>query len=119
MGDRRKEQINRFRNYKRAAKWYIRAAMHDKSDNAVIAQAAYYKVGSLFEEIAELCYEEYYEKLAVRYYTKAANYGLPIAFCKLGEMYENYGEKKKAIEYYNRASDEAYFKYGIKTILHS
>ena len=49
----------------------------------------------------------------------AANCGLPIAFCKLGEMYENYGEENKAIEYYNMASDEAYFKYGIKTILHS
>ena len=49
----------------------------------------------------------------------AANCGLPIAFCKLGEMYESHGEEKKAIEYYNRASDEAYFKYGIKTILYS
>lgn len=41
---------------------------------------------------------------------------LPIAFLKLGEMYENHGEKKKAIDYYNRASDEAYLKYGIKTM---
>ena len=119
IGNRRKDQINRFRNYKRAAKWYIRAARHDKSDNAVIAQAAYYKLGTIFQEIAEDSYEVCYEKKAIKYYTVAAKYGLPIAFCKLGEMYENNGEEKKAIEYYNRASDEAYFKYGIKTMLYS
>ena len=119
MGNWRKVQINRFRNYKRAAKWYIRAAIHDKSDDAVIAQAAYYKLGTIFQEIAEDRYEVRYEEKAIKYYTMAANCCLPIAFCKLGEMYESYGEEKKAIEYYNRASDEAYFKYGIKTILYS
>ncbi len=119
MGNWRKEQIYRFRNYKRAAKWYIRAARHDQNDNAVIAQAAYYKLGTIFQEIAEDCYEVRYEEKAIKYYTMAANCGLPIAFCKLGEMYESHGEENKAIEYYNRASDEAYFKYGIKTILHS
>ena len=119
MGNWRKEQIYRFRNYKRAAKWYIRAARHDQNDNAVIAQAAYYKLGTIFQEIAEDRYEVRYEEKAIKYYTMAANCGLPIAFCKLGEMYESYGEEKKAIEYYNRAADEAYFKYGFKTILHS
>ena len=116
MGDRRKNQINRLRNYKKAVKWFIKAAIHDQSDNSVIAQAAYYKLGSIFQEIAEDCYEVCYEEKAIKYYTMAANYGLPIAFCKLGEMYESNGEEKKAIEYYNRASDEAYFKYGIKTM---
>ena len=119
IGNRRKDQINRFRNYKKATKWYIRAAIHDKSENAVIAQAAYYKLGTIFQEIAEDRYEVCYEEKAIKYYTMAANCGLPIAFCKLGEMYESHGEEKKAIEYYNRASDEAYFKYGIKTMLHS
>ena len=119
LGSRRNNRINRFRNYKKAVKWFIKAAIHDQSDNAVIAQAAYYKLGTIFQEIAEDCYEVRYEEKAIKYYTMAANCGLPIAFCKLGEMYESNGEEKKAIEYYNRASDEAYFKYGIKTILHS
>ena len=119
LGSRRNNRINRFRNYKKAVKWFIKAAIHDQSDNAVIAQAAYYKLGTIFQEIAENCYEVRYEEKAIKYYTMAANCGLPIAFCKLGEMYESNGEEKKAIEYYNRASDEAYFKYGIKTILHS
>ncbi len=116
LGSRRNNRINRFRNYKKAVKWFIKAAIHDQSDNAVIAQAAYYKLGTIFQEIAEDCYEVRYEEKAIKYYTMAANCGLPIAFCKLGEMYESYGEEKKAIEYYNRASDEAYFKYGIKTV---
>ena len=115
-GNRRIDQINRLRNYKKAAKWFIKAARHDKSENAVIAQAAYYKLGTIFQEIAEDCYEVRYEEKAIKYYTMAANCGLPIAFCKLGEMYENSGEEEKAIDYYNRASDEAYFKYGIKTM---
>jgi TPR repeat protein len=119
LGSRRNNRINRFRNYKKAVKWFIKAAIHDQSDNAVIAQAAYYKLGTIFQEIAEDCYEVRYEEKAIKYYTMAANCGLPIAFCKLGEMYESHGEEKKAIEYYNRASDEAYFKYGIKTMLHS
>ena len=116
LGSRRNNRINRFRNYKKAVKWFIKAAIHDKSDDAVIAQAAYYKLGTIFQEIAEDCYEVRYEEKAIKYYTMAANCGLPIAFCKLGEMYESNGEEKKAIEYYNRASDEAYFKYGIKTM---
>ena len=119
MGNRRNNLINRLRNYKKAVKWFIRAAIHDQSDNAVIAQAAYYKLGTIFQEIAEDRYEVCYEEKAIKYYTMAANCGLPIAFCKLGEMYESNGEEKKAIEYYNRASDEAYFIYGIKTMLHS
>ena len=119
LGSRRNNRINRFRNYKKAVKWFIKAAIHDQSDNAVIAQAAYYKLGTIFQEIAEDCYEVRYEEKAIKYYTMAANCGLPIAFCKLGEMYESHGEEKKAIEYYNRASDEAYFKYGFKTMLHS
>lgn len=98
------------------AKWYIRAAIHDKSKKAVIAQTAYYKAGCLFEEIAKFSYDDYYEKQAVKYYAMAANYGLPIALCKLGEFYENHGEEKKAIEYYNRASDEAYFKYVVMSM---
>ena len=119
LGSRRNNRINRFRNYKKAVKWFIKAAIHDQSDNAVIAQAAYYKLGTIFQEISEDCYEVRYEEKAIKYYTMATNCGLPIAFCKLGKMYESNGEEKKAIEYYNRASDEAYFKYGIKTILHS
>lgn len=119
MGDRRKNQINRLRNYKKAVKWFIKAARHDKSDNFIIARAAYYKLGTIFQDLAEDLYEVRYEEKAIKYYTMAANCGLPIAFCKLGEMYENNGEEKKAIDYYNRASDEAYFKYGIKTMLHS
>ena len=116
IGNWRKNQVNRFRNYKRATKWYIRAAIHDKSKKAVIAQAAYYKAGCLFDEIAKYNYDDYYEKQAVKYYAMAANYGLPIALCKLGEFYENHGEEKKANEYYNRASDEAYFKYGVMSM---
>ena len=119
LGSRRNNRINRFRNYKKAVKWFVRAAIHDQSENAVIAQAAYYKLGTIFQDLAEDLYEVRYEEKAIKYYTMAANCGLPIAFCKLGEMYESNGEVKKAIEYYNRASDEAYFKYGIKTILHS
>ena len=119
LGSRRNNRINRFRNYKKAVKWFIKAAIHDQSENAVIAQAAYYKLGTIFQDLAEDLYEVRYEEKAIKYYTMAANCGLPIAFCKLGEMYESNGEVKKAIEYYNRASDEAYFKYGIKTILHS
>ena len=45
-------------------------------------------------------------------------FNTPEDIANLGCDYCN-GEVKKAIEYYNRASDEAYFKYGIKTILHS
>ena len=65
---------------------------------------------------AKYNYDDYYEKQAVKYYAMAANYGLPIALCKLGEFYENHGEEKKAIEYYNRASDEAYFIYGVMSM---
>ena len=116
MGNRRNNLINRLRNYKKAVKWFIRAAIHDQSDNAVIAQAAYYKLGTIFQEIAEDLYEVRYEEKAIKYYTMAANFGLPIAFCKLGEMYEKNGEEKKAIDYYNRAADEAYIKYGFRTM---
>ena len=114
--NRIQERINRFRNYKRATKWYIRAAKHDKSENAIIAQAAYYKLGTMFQEIAEDRYEECYKEKAIKYYKIAAKYGLPIAFCKLGEMCEDCGEENKAMDYYNRASDEAYFKYGLMTM---
>lgn len=116
MGNRRKDQINRFRNYKKAVKWFVRAAIHDQSDNAVIAQAAYYRLGTIFQDLAEDLYEVRYEEKAIKYYTMAANCGLPIAFCKLGEMYEKNGEEKKAIDYYNRAADEAYIKYGFRTM---
>ena len=88
LGSRRNNRINRFRNYKKAVKWFIKAAIHDQSDNAVIAQAAYYKLGTIFQEIAEDCYEVRYEEKAIKYYTMAANCGLPIAFCKLGEATE-------------------------------
>lgn len=111
----RQNEVNKIRNYARAAKWYIKAAKHDNSKDKVIAKASYYKLGSIYSWLyeANFLYNEKHWYQAFKYFMKAAELNLPIALCRVAEYYENCGYKDEAIEYFNRAADEAYFSYGI------
>jgi len=64
-------------------------------------------------------YEGHDDEIAFEWFVKAATNGELEAGFMVGVFYDNgyYVEKDETMAfYYNRASDEAYFKYGIKTM---
>lgn len=90
------------KNYKKAWKWYLKAAEEEDS----IGQ---YYVGYFYQEGLHVQKNTH---LAVKYYEKAVNQGLPQAIMAIADCYNNgIGYKKdvqKALEYYKRLADEGY-----------